>query len=407
LLDSIALVPEAKVIIADNGSTDDSVAFLRAHFPRLRLILFEQNLGYTGGYNRALQQIEAKYYILLNSDIQVEPDWLEPLVSFMESHPLVGACMPKIRSLSQPDHFEYAGACGGFIDRLGYPFCRGRILSHIERDKGQYDTPIEIFWASGACLMIRSQLFHELGGFDERFFAHMEEIDLCWRAQLTGHQVWVIPQSRIFHVGGGTLPNDSPRKLYLNYRNNLWMLHKNLPARGRLYILTFRALLDFLSAFVYLIQGKFALFTAVFRAYRHFWSGRKQRGVCTLPPVDNPTEAVQKQGTLPPVGNPTEAVQKQGTPPSVCNPTQAVQKQGTLPPVGNPTEATLKQGTLPPVDNPTEAVQKQGTLPPVDNPTQAVQKQAPATIYNKSIVLLFFLHRKKLTFNQLYKHFEA
>jgi len=278
LLDSIVSIPEAKVVIADNGSTDDSVDFLRACYPQLRLILFEQNLGYTGGYNQALAQIEADYYVLLNSDVQVAPDWLPPLLSFMESNPRAGICMPKIRSLNQPDYFEYAGACGGFIDRLGYPFCRGRMLAHIEHDHGQYDTPIEIFWASGTCLMIRSGLFHELGGFDERFFAHMEEIDLCWRAKLRGHQVWVIPQSFVYHVGGGTLPNNSPHKLYLNYRNNLWMLYKNLPKKKRTVIMTSRILMDYMSAFVYLIQAKPALCAAVFKAHRHFWKGRKQLG---------------------------------------------------------------------------------------------------------------------------------
>jgi len=278
LLDSIASFEGAEVVVADNGSTDGSVDFLQEHYPQLRLIRFGENSGYTGGYNRALQQIDADYYILLNSDIEVSPHWLPPLLSFMESHPQAAICMPKIRSLSQPDYFEYAGACGGFIDRLGYPFCRGRILSHVERDSGQYDTPVEIFWASGACLMIRARVFHELGGFDERFFAHQEEIDLCWRAKLTGHQVWVVPQSCVFHVGGGTLPNDSPGKLYLNHRNNLWMLHKNLPKKGRFGTLVLRMLLDYSSAFIYLIQGKFSLFSSVFRAHRHFWKGRKTSG---------------------------------------------------------------------------------------------------------------------------------
>ena len=277
LLDSIATL-DAQVIVADNGSTDGSVAFLQEVYPQLRLILFDRNHGFTGGYNKALQQIEAKYYILLNSDIEVDSYWLQPLVDFMDAHPQTGVCMPKIRSLKQPDYFEYAGACGGFIDRFGYPFCRGRILSHIEKDTGQYDTPVQIFWASGACMMIRAALFHELGGFDERFFAHMEEIDLCWRAQLAGHQVWVVPTSKVFHVGGGTLPNDAPHKLYLNYRNNLWMLYKNLPKRRRLAILAARVLFDYLSAIIYLIQGKPVLFLAVLRAHRHFWKGRKIMG---------------------------------------------------------------------------------------------------------------------------------
>jgi len=287
LLDSIAAIPEAEVIIADNGSTDGSVDFLREYYPQLRLILFEQNLGYTGGYNQALSQIKADYYVLLNSDVRVDSNWLEPLISLMESNPQAGICMPKIRSQYQPGHFEYAGACGGFIDRLGYPFCRGRILSHVEPDRGQYDTPIEIFWASGACLMIRSQLFHELGGFDHRFFAHMEEIDLCWRAKLRGHQIWVIPQSLVFHVGGGALPNDSPHKGYLNHRNNLWMLYKNLPKKRRFPILATRVLLDYLSAFAYLVQCKPALFTAVFKAHRHFWKGRKQAAPQTTKTVNH------------------------------------------------------------------------------------------------------------------------
>jgi GT2 family glycosyltransferase len=285
LLDSIALL-ETEVIIADNGSTDGSVDFLREHYPQLRLILFEQNLGYTGGYNRALAQIEAKYYVLLNSDVQVDVNWLPPLLAFMESHPQAGICMPKILSQSQPDFFEYAGACGGFIDRYGYPFCRGRILSYVESDNGQYNTPMEIFWASGACLLIRAALFHELGGFDDRFFAHMEEIDLCWRAKIKGFQVWVVPQSQVFHVGGGTLPNDSPQKLYLNYRNNLWMLYKNLPPKRRYPLLFPRMLLDGLSAFVYLIQAKPKLFAAVVRAHRHFWKGRKQLTPNTTETID-------------------------------------------------------------------------------------------------------------------------
>ena len=275
LLDSIASF-DAEVVIADNGSTDGSVAFLQEVYPQLRLILFDHNLGFTGGYNRALQQIDAKYYILLNSDIEVDSHWLKPLVDFMEVNPKAGICMPKIRSLKHRDYFEYAGACGGFIDRFGYPFCRGRILSFIEQDNGQYDAPMEIFWASGACFMIRAQLFHELGGFDARFFAHMEEIDLCWRAQLAGHQVWVVPQSTVFHVGGGTLPNDSPQKLYLNYRNNLWMLYKNVPRKKRLNVLVSRVLLDYMSAFIYLIQCKPALFFAVLKAHCHFWRGRKK-----------------------------------------------------------------------------------------------------------------------------------
>ena len=276
LLDSITFCKGVEVIVADNGSTDGSVEFLRNHYPQLRLIQFQENFGYTGGYNKALQQIEATYYVLLNSDVQVTPCWLEPLLSFMELHPQVGMCMPKIRSFDQLDSFEYAGASGGFIDYLGYPFCRGRILSHIEKDTGQYNAPMEIFWASGVCLMMRAKLFHQLGGFDTRFFAHQEEIDLCWRAKMAGSQVWVIPQSCIHHVGGGTLPNDSPHKLYLNYRNNLWMLYKNLPKKRRFTILILRFTFDSTSALLYLLQGKKALCSAVFKAHCHFWKGIKE-----------------------------------------------------------------------------------------------------------------------------------
>ena len=263
------------VYVADNGSTDGSVELLKSGWPQVKLIEFDQNYGFTGGYNRALKQIEAEFYILINSDIRVSEGWLGSLVDFMDNHPDVGICMPKI--LSEADHsmFEYAGACGGFIDRYGYPFCRGRILSNVEMDQGQYDAPMEIFWASGACMVVRSHIYNQLGGLDENFFAHMEEIDFCWRAKLMGYHVWVVPQSKVYHVGGGTLPNNSPRKLYLNYRNNLLMLYKNLPYRQgaqktvfrRNATIFIRMCLDGLSALAYLAQGKFQFFKAVFKAH--------------------------------------------------------------------------------------------------------------------------------------------
>lgn len=284
--------PENKGIIyvADNGSTDGSVNMLKENFPNVNLIEFDRNYGFTGGYNRALAQIDTEFYVLLNSDIRVSTNWLDALIDFMDNTPEAGICMPKILSetrhqeiinaagnlyVSTKEVFEYAGACGGFIDKFGYPFCRGRILSHVEEDNGQYNNPIEIFWASGACMIIRSCIYKQLGGLDEKFFAHMEEIDFCWRAKLLGHHVWVVPQSTVYHVGGGTLPNNSPRKLYLNYRNNLLMLYKNLPYKERSskanirrsMFISVRMFLDLLSAVVYILQGKFSFFKAVFKAH--------------------------------------------------------------------------------------------------------------------------------------------
>lgn len=260
----------AFVVVADNGSTDDSLTILKNEFPQVRTIRFFRNWGFTGGYNRALEQIDADYYILLNDDVAVEKGWIDPLFEFMEETPEAGACQPKVISDTDHSSFEYAGACGGFIDRYGYPFCRGRILSNIEKDNGQYDEPIETFWASGACLMIRSSLFHHLGGFDDNFFAHMEEIDLCWRAKLLGYQIWCVPQSKVYHLGGGTLPNNSPRKLYLNYRNNLLMLHKNLPESIRDSRIRIRLFLDAISATIYLLTGRFSYFKAVCKAHKEF-----------------------------------------------------------------------------------------------------------------------------------------
>lgn len=260
------------IVIADNASSDGSVEWLRIHFPRIRIIEFDENYGFTGGYNRALNQINSDYYLLLNSDVEVADGWLEPLIESMERMPKVGICMPKINSAFERESFEYAGASGGFIDVLGYPFCRGRILSNIEVDSAQYNSDREIFWASGAAFMIRSSLFHELGGFDDNFFAHMEEIDLCWRAKLAGWQVWAFPESVVYHVGGGALPNNSPRKLFYNYRNNLLMLYKNLPSSSLWLVLLLRFLMDSASALIYLIQGKKKFFNSVVSAYKEFWN---------------------------------------------------------------------------------------------------------------------------------------
>jgi len=274
------------VIIADNGSTDGSIPFLEKSFPSIKVIKLDKNYGFASGYNLALKQIEAEYYVLLNSDVDVPQGWLNPLIQFMDGNPQAAACMPKILDYDNPSHFEYAGAAGGFVDVFGYPYCRGRILSCIEEDKGQYDEPIEIFWASGACLFIRSKTYRETGGLDDDFFAHMEEIDLCWRLKKSGYSCWCIPSSKVYHVGGGTLPNNNPRKLYYNYRNSLYMLYKNLP-KGKLFFTIFaRMVLDGLSAIAYLFNGKFRFFKAVFMAHCAYWNSlgilrRKRKIIAT------------------------------------------------------------------------------------------------------------------------------
>jgi hypothetical protein len=283
---------KVEVIVADNGSNDGSPEFLRENYPNLRTILFDQNYGFTGGYNKALAQIEAKYYVILNSDIEVTENWLKPLKKCMEDDPSVAACMPKIKAYHKKDHFEYAGAAGGFIDRYGYPFCRGRILDTTEKDKGQYNHQTEIFWATGACMFVRADLFHRLGGFDDDFFAHMEEIDLCWRLKNSGYTIQYVPKSVIYHVGGGTLPNENPFKLYLNYRNNLFLLYKNLPRKKLYSVLLTRICMDWLSGLMYLLQGKSRNFSALLRSHRHFFgrlkSQRKKRKFNSPPERDFP-----------------------------------------------------------------------------------------------------------------------
>ena len=221
LLQSVSKVEDAEVIVADNASTDGSRQVMKDIFPDVRTLEFDRNYGFTGGYNKAFGEIESDLIVLINSDIEVTENWLGPLVKWMEDHPECGACAPKLHSWQDKNMFEYAGAAGGYIDRYGYPFCRGRVLKRLETDRGQYDAPADVFWATGACLMVRSSLYRKLGGLDDRFFAHMEEIDLCWRMQLEGYKVTVVPESVVYHVGGGTLPATSPFKLYLNYRNNL------------------------------------------------------------------------------------------------------------------------------------------------------------------------------------------
>jgi GT2 family glycosyltransferase len=256
-----------EIIVADNGSSDDSVSFVRNSFPDVRLIEFDRNLGFAMGYFEALKQIDARYYVLLNSDVEVTSGWLVALHSAMEADPNLGACMPKMLAYDQRDHFEYAGASGGFIDRFGYPFCRGRMLSVIEPDKGQYNDFRYVFWASGACMFVRASAYQQAGGLDGEFFAHMEEIDLCWRMQRLGYTVAVVPGSTVYHVGGGTLPNNTPRKLYLNYRNNLFLMFKNLPVYQMIPGVFIRMILDGMSALVYLTNGQGNFFVAVIRAH--------------------------------------------------------------------------------------------------------------------------------------------
>lgn len=296
LINSVSSIDGAEVIVADNDSSDSSLELMKTLFPSVRTIELEKNFGFTGGYNKAFEQIDCEYFVLINSDIEVPENWLQPLIEWMDNHPDCGACAPKLHSWYQRDKFEYAGAAGGYIDKFGYPFCRGRIMKRLETDRGQYDTVENVFWATGACLMVRSSVYRKLGGLDNRFFAHMEEIDLCWRMQLEGWKVTVIPQSVVYHVGGGTLPASSPYKLYLNYRNNLLMLQNNLAktyaleackkgysfkdaaniaikkANRKLFA---RKCLDSLSAAVYLFTLKKSYFKSVRKAHKDYKALRK------------------------------------------------------------------------------------------------------------------------------------
>jgi GT2 family glycosyltransferase len=261
---------DAALYVADNASNDDSCRVVEEEFPDVHLIRLEQNYGFAEGYNRALAQVEAEYFVLLNSDVRVDKDWLHPLVDFMDAYPKVAACQPKLLSERNPLMFEYAGACGGFMDAYGYPFCRGRILGKVEEDDGQYDTPRMVFWATGAALMVRSAVYREVGGLDGRFFAHMEEIDLCWRLRSRGWGIYCVPQSVVFHVGAATLKVENPRKTFLNFRNNLLMLYKNLPDGELERVMRIRGYLDLLAAFQFLLTGKVANFKAVLSARRQF-----------------------------------------------------------------------------------------------------------------------------------------
>ncbi|MFC5271752.1 glycosyltransferase family 2 protein [Adhaeribacter terreus] len=274
--------PNCDVIVADNASTDDSVAFVRTNFQAVKIIQNSGNLGFCEGYNQALKQIEAKYYVLLNSDVQVTPGWVAPIVKLLENDPQISAVQPKIKAFHEPYSLEYAGAGGGFIDHFGYPFCRGRLFDTLETDKGQYNDIAEIFWATGACMFVRAELFHKLGGLEPAFFAHMEEIDLCWRLQNAGYKIMYCGQSEVFHVGGGTLHKSNPRKTFLNFRNGLALLYKNLPANVFFSTLFIRVLLDWVSAVKFLLSGQTGDAEAIIKAHvevfnkRKYWKQRRR-----------------------------------------------------------------------------------------------------------------------------------
>jgi GT2 family glycosyltransferase len=255
-----------EIIVADNGSTDNSVSFLQTHYPAIRMIRFSENLGFAKGYNEALKQVKSDYYVLLNSDVEVTSSWLEPMVDLLESNKEIAACQPKILSYNNKKIFEYAGAAGGWLDKYGYPFAKGRVFDICEEDNGQYDQTEPIFWASGAALFICPAVFHEMKGFDEYFFAHQEEIDLCWRIQLAGHKIYSCPSSVVYHVGGGTLPKGNSLKTFLNFRNNRIMLSKNLAWQKKLWVMPFRNFLDAISAWKGLLTGDGGYFIAIIRA---------------------------------------------------------------------------------------------------------------------------------------------
>lgn len=271
-----------EIIVADNGSADDSVSFLQTNYPGIRLIQFTENFGFAKGYNEALKQVESDYYVILNSDVEVQSGWLQPLADLLEKDSNIAACQPKILSFNNKNIFEYAGAAGGWIDKYGYPFAKGRVFETCEEDHGQYDQPEPVFWASGAALFIRAGIFHEVQGFDEYFFAHQEEIDLCWRIQLAGYKIFSCPSSVVYHVGGGTLPKSNSLKTYLNFRNNRIMLFKNLTLSKKLWVLPVRSFLDALSAWKGLLTGNGGYFVAILKAHIAFvkwWCFHRRKSI--------------------------------------------------------------------------------------------------------------------------------
>ena len=266
----VAYSPEADVIVADNASNDNSLEVLKVNFPDLRVIVLDKNYGFADGYNKALAQVDAEYYILLNSDVEVTEGWISPLLAFMDRNSGVVACQPKLLDYKSKGEFEYAGAAGGFIDRYGYPYCRGRLFDTVEKDCGQYNDICRVFWATGAAMMVRSREFWSAGGLDGRFFAHMEEVDLCWRMQARGGEICCVPQSAVYHVGGATLDKSNPRKTFLNFRNNLLMLYKNLPNEELRGVMRVRTILDYVAAFKFLLSGNYGDFKAVLMARREY-----------------------------------------------------------------------------------------------------------------------------------------
>lgn len=261
-----------EIVVADNGSTDESKSLVENDFPTVVYLQLDRNYGFAEGYNRALAKLHSDYFVLLNSDVEVTPGWLDSMVEMMEQDSAIGICQPKVLSLDRRDEFEYAGAAGGFIDRFGYPFCRGRVLEVVEKDYGQYDQAMQVSWATGACMMIKSELWNACNGFDPDFWAHMEEIDLCWRAQHLGYKVYCTPASVVYHIGGGTLNYSNPLKIHLNFRNNLYLLFKNLPGRELATKLPMRMILDGVAAFVFIFKGEFRSFGRVFTAHLKFYS---------------------------------------------------------------------------------------------------------------------------------------
>ncbi|MBP7102875.1 MAG: glycosyltransferase family 2 protein [Bacteroidales bacterium] len=269
-------LPSAEVFVIDNASTDESIAFIQQNFPQIHIVTNDRNYGFAQGYNEGLKHIDAEYYCLLNSDVEVSPDWLEGIISFMDNNKDVAVCQPKLLSYLHKDEFEYAGAAGGFIDKYGYPFCRGRLFTCMEKDKGQYDDIAELFWATGACMFVRSDIYRSLGGLDDDFFTHMEEIDFCWRVKNAGYRVMCYPKSVVYHYGGGTLQTGSPKKTYYNFRNNLIMLYKNLPTHRLFPVFCMRFFYDIIAALRFLFDSGIRDFFAVFKAHLSFIKGFKK-----------------------------------------------------------------------------------------------------------------------------------
>lgn len=305
----VKYTPElASIYVADNGSTDDSISRVRRDFPRVKVIENGANIGFAGGYNQALKKVDEEYVVLLNSDVEVTKGWLEPLIKRLSQSPKTAACQPKILSYSEKNKFEYAGACGGMIDKLGYPFCRGRIFDHTEIDSGQYNNPIEIFWATGTCLAIKKSAYFEVGGLDSSFFAHMEEIDLCWRLHRAGYSVWVEPDSEIYHIGGGTLPALNPKKTYLNFTNGLAMITKNSRISKLLWLIPVRLVLDGIAGLKFLLDGLPKHTWAIARAHLNFyfkifqWLGKRNGKYSRLPIISQSSVVwsffVKKQKTF-------------------------------------------------------------------------------------------------------------